>query len=63
MEFSKCIFSYCDYVVVLDLKPMDITWISWWYLKGITWYRRVLDAVNYYKSSQVANLTPSNPTP
>jgi hypothetical protein len=26
-------------------------------------YHRVLDALNYYKSSPIANLTPSNPTP
>jgi hypothetical protein len=62
MEFSKSIFSYCDYIVVLDFEVhghhMDITAV----FKGIIRYCRVLDALNYYKFSQVANLTPSNPT-
>jgi hypothetical protein len=56
IEFSLNIFSYFDYVDVLDVEVhgyhMDITVVS----QG---YHRVLVALNYYKSSPVANLTPS----
>ena len=38
MEFSKSIFSYCDYVVILDVEVhgyyMDITMVSLGYHKG-----------------------------
>ena len=54
MEFSKSIFSYYDYVVILDVEVhgyyMDITMVS-------LGYHKILNALIYYKSSAIAIAT------
>jgi hypothetical protein len=54
MEFSKSVFSYCDYVVILDIEVhgyyMDITMIS-------LGYHKILDALIYCKPNSPIDTT------